>query len=81
MSCQKEIVLATPEGHFSCLQAGMLRGEHSNRAFRTCSQALQVNVSASESSREAVSVKGSPQHLPFLKTNAFSSKQKSSEIV
>lgn len=71
VSCQKEIVLAAPEGHFSCLQAWMLRVEHSNRAFSTCSQALRVSVSASESSWETVSVRGTPQHLPFLKTNAL----------
>lgn len=46
-----QIVLAASEGHFSCLQVWMLRGEHSNRAFSTCSQALWVSVSASESSR------------------------------
>lgn len=48
VSCQ--IVLAVSEGHFSCLQVWMLRGEHSTGAFSTCSQALWVSVSASESS-------------------------------
>lgn len=65
VSC--EIVLAAPKRHFSCLQAWMLRGEHSNgdlvpaaKHGRSVCQHLSVPV------KQFLS-KAVPQHLPFFK--------------
>jgi len=66
LSCQKEMVLAAPGECFS-----WRTGEHYNGAFNTCSQGLRVAGLASEAFHPVASVKGNPQHLPFLKTNTL----------